>query len=68
VLVSLQPLSLVERTNALALTVERLNPTDGKDQLWVRDLDSLAARVLTGTDGASDPFWSPDSRAIACDG
>jgi Tol biopolymer transport system component/tRNA A-37 threonylcarbamoyl transferase component Bud32 len=38
---------------------------DGKDQLWVRDLDSLAARALTGTDGASYPFWSPDSRTIA---
>jgi eukaryotic-like serine/threonine-protein kinase len=39
--------------------------TDGKDQLWVRDLDSLAARALTGADGAVDPFWSPDSRSIA---
>ena len=38
---------------------------DGKDQLWVRDLDSLVARALTGTDGADDPFWSPDSRTIA---
>jgi Tol biopolymer transport system component/predicted Ser/Thr protein kinase len=38
---------------------------DGKDSLWVRDLDSLAARSLTGTDGASDPYWSPDSRSIA---
>jgi len=38
---------------------------DGKDQLWVRDLDSLAARPLPGTDGADHPFWSPDSRFIA---
>ena len=38
---------------------------DGKDSLWVRDLDSLVARALTGTDGASLPFWSPDSRTIA---
>ena len=38
---------------------------DGKIELWVRDLDSLAARALTGTDGAFDPFWSPDSRSIA---
>ena len=37
---------------------------DGKDSLWVRDLDSLAARALTGTDGASYPFWSPDGRSI----
>jgi eukaryotic-like serine/threonine-protein kinase len=39
--------------------------TEGKDQLWVRDLDSLAARALTGTEGAYDPFWSPDSRSLA---
>jgi eukaryotic-like serine/threonine-protein kinase len=39
--------------------------TDGKDQLWVRDLDSLAARALPGTGDASYPFWSPDSHFIA---
>jgi eukaryotic-like serine/threonine-protein kinase len=38
---------------------------DGKEQLWVRDLDSLAARALPGTGGVQYPFWSPDSRAIA---
>jgi Tol biopolymer transport system component len=38
---------------------------DGKNQLWVRDLDTLAARALPGTDGAGDPFWSPDSRVVA---
>ena len=39
--------------------------SDGKTELWVRDLDSLTARALTGTEGAYDPFWSPDSRSIA---
>jgi Tol biopolymer transport system component len=33
-------------------------------QLWVRSLDSLAARHLEGAEGASLPFWSPDSRQI----
>jgi eukaryotic-like serine/threonine-protein kinase len=33
-------------------------------QLWVRALDSTDNRVLTGTDGASFPFWSPDGRSI----
>jgi Tol biopolymer transport system component len=33
-------------------------------QLWVRPIDSTDARPLAGTDGASFPFWSPDSRAI----
>ena len=38
---------------------------DGERQLWVRPLDSLAARPLPGTEGAYSPFWSPDSRWIA---
>jgi hypothetical protein len=37
---------------------------DGKVSLWVRDLGSLEARALTGTEGASLPFWSPDSRFL----
>ena len=36
-----------------------------KRQLWVRDLDAIAARPMAGTEGARNPFWSPDSRAIA---
>lgn len=38
--------------------------SDGKQLLWVRPLDSLAAQPLSGTDGAGGPFWSPDSRFI----
>ncbi len=37
---------------------------DGKSQLWVRSLDTLAAQALAGTEGAFQPFWSPDSRFI----
>jgi len=32
--------------------------------LWVRDLDSISAQPLAGTNGATYPFWSPDSRSI----
>jgi len=32
--------------------------------LWVRLLDGLENRPLTGTEGASFPFWSPDGSAI----
>jgi Tol biopolymer transport system component/tRNA A-37 threonylcarbamoyl transferase component Bud32 len=32
--------------------------------LWVRDLDSEVALQLEGTEGADQPFWSPDSRSI----
>ena len=38
---------------------------DGKTQLWVRPLDSPAAQPLAGTQGARQPFWSPDSRSVA---
>src|SRR5207244_5362973 len=37
---------------------------EGKSQLWVRPLDSLAPQPLAGTDGASYPFWSPDSASV----
>jgi eukaryotic-like serine/threonine-protein kinase len=46
---------------SVAFTAE----TDGKSQVWLRDLDSLAARPLPGTENGSFPFWSPDSRWIA---
>jgi DNA-binding winged helix-turn-helix (wHTH) protein/tRNA A-37 threonylcarbamoyl transferase component Bud32 len=34
-------------------------------QLWVRRFDSLKAQPLAGTEGADEPFWSPDSQFIA---
>lgn len=37
---------------------------DGKQQIWIRALDALEPTALAGTDGAADPFWSPDSRSI----
>jgi Tol biopolymer transport system component len=44
--------------------VFRLNTDDGKELLWLRALGSFEARPLIGTDGALQPFWSPDSRSI----
>jgi Tol biopolymer transport system component len=38
--------------------------SEGLSKLWVRRLDSVSVRVLTGTDGASFPFWSPDSQSV----
>ena len=38
--------------------------TAGQDRLWVRPLDALTPQALPGTEGASYPFWSPDSRLI----
>ena len=37
----------------------------GRSMLWVRPLDSRVAQALGGTEGATYPFWSPDSRFIA---
>jgi eukaryotic-like serine/threonine-protein kinase len=33
-------------------------------QLWLRRTDSLTAKPLPETDGAQNPFWSPDSKWI----
>jgi len=37
----------------------------GERLIWVRSLDRADPVPLAGTDGASDPFWSPDGREIA---
>src|SRR5438552_802934 len=44
--------------------VFRVN-SDGKTMLWVRSLNGSAAQSLLGTEEATFPFWSPDSRFIA---
>ncbi len=33
-------------------------------RLWLRSLDAAPPRVLSGTEGASIPFWSPDGSSI----
>jgi Tol biopolymer transport system component len=37
---------------------------NGPSNLWVRSLESTSAQLLPGTQGALNPFWSPDSRSI----
>jgi len=39
--------------------------SSGRTVLWVRALDSAAAKPLVGTDGAQGPFWSADSQSLA---
>src|SRR6266566_4106618 len=36
----------------------------GKSQMYIQSLDAPKASALTGTEGASWPFWSPDSRSL----
>ena len=38
---------------------------EGAPRLWVRWLARTTAQSLAGTEGATHPFWSPDSRSIA---
>ena len=37
---------------------------EGKRQIWLRGLAAETARPLPGTENASLPFWSPDSRYL----
>ena len=37
---------------------------EGASRLWVRSLDSTSAQPLPRTEGALNPFWSPDSRSL----
>ncbi len=36
----------------------------GQGRLWVQDLDQQQPRAIEGTEGATSPFWSPDSTFI----
>jgi Tol biopolymer transport system component len=36
----------------------------GQSALWVRPLDRETPRMISGTLGAMNPFWAPDSRTI----
>ena len=69
-------LSVTASANQIDVSWPRVSP-DGKTlafqatdstgitRLWVRPLDAFQPHVLAGTDGASRPFWSPDSRFLA---
>jgi eukaryotic-like serine/threonine-protein kinase len=36
----------------------------GGTLIWIRSLDTLAAKGLVGTERGGSPFWSPDSRSL----
>ena len=41
-----------------------LNDNRGGTTLWIRAIDSAEFRQISGTEDASHPFWSPDSRHV----
>jgi serine/threonine protein kinase/Tol biopolymer transport system component len=55
------PLGLPPDGHALAFVA---TDRSGKSMIWVRGLDSLEARIVPGTESASDLFWSSDYRTI----
>src|SRR5262249_11564752 len=56
------PLALSPDGTRVAFSVQDL---EGRVLLATRALDEPVARVLAGTDGARNPFWSPDGKWIA---
>jgi Tol biopolymer transport system component/tRNA A-37 threonylcarbamoyl transferase component Bud32 len=61
--VSFLPYNFAVSPDGIRLAFVALGP-EGKTALWVRGLSSSSAQQLTGTDGASYPFWSPDSLRV----
>jgi Tol biopolymer transport system component len=37
---------------------------NGKTQLWLRSLEAVVSQPIGGTESASQPFWSPNSRRL----
>ena len=66
------PLTLPEKFTVHSLAVPpngrkialAAQDVSGTTKLWIRPLDKITAQPLTGTEGAANPFWSPDSRFI----
>jgi Tol biopolymer transport system component len=54
------PMALSPDGRLLAFVAE----AEGKRMLWVRPLSTLTAQALAGTEGAENPFWSPDGRFL----
>jgi serine/threonine protein kinase/Tol biopolymer transport system component len=46
------------------LVFAALRPGSNFPSLWLRPMDSLAARELPGTESGNGVFWSPDSKSI----
>jgi Tol biopolymer transport system component len=55
-------LALSPDARTLAFVTTDVN---GERQIWIRPLDAERAQPLEGTNGASDPFWSPSGTEIA---
>lgn len=50
--------------DGLALAFVARDNDSGRNSLWVRALYSSELKLIENTEGASKPFWSPDSRKL----
>ena len=55
--------------DSLALSPDGVNVAfaasrDGASHIWIRRVDSMTVRKLSGTEGATFPFWAPDGAGI----
>jgi Tol biopolymer transport system component len=56
------PISLAISPDARTLVF--VATSDGQPRLWLRPMESATAQPIAGTEGATYPFWSPDSRTV----
>ncbi len=61
---SFASVSLSPDGRQLAFTTVPVSIAGGSPLLWIRSLDTLEARALPDTEGATYPFWSPASDAL----
>jgi hypothetical protein len=61
------PAARFQSAHDLAFALEAYAATNasGTPLIWVRALDAVEAQPLPGTEGARQPFWSPNGRFIA---
>ena len=58
------PFALTISPNGRLVAFVARAPDTNRNLLWLRPLAATVAQPLAGTDGASAPFWSSDSRSI----
>jgi serine/threonine protein kinase len=51
--------------NRRTLAVIAYQESARKNAIWIYEVGSQGARILSDTEGASYPFWSPDARTLA---
>lgn len=58
------PYAIAQSPDGRKLAFAAASRDTGKTRIFIRPLDSLSLRELSGTDGVVNLFWSPDSRFI----